>query len=151
MTQSGRFRAMTQPTTTPPPPPVATIPSIVIEWKGIASICLAILIAFGGGYLALVKIIYDGLDHRISEMQTNVNSLTGAINTASKDAGAFEQMMKDAPDMKKDIKDTSVFAAKADLRLDNIESQLKTMNASLTDISNNVNSINRRLPGGDKR
>jgi septal ring factor EnvC (AmiA/AmiB activator) len=140
---------MTQPTTTPPP--AATIPPIVVEWKGIASICIAVLLAFGGGYLALVKIIYDGLDHRIFEVQSNVSALNAAINSASKDAGAFQQLMSEAPDLKKQIQETHDEVLKHTARFDNLDVQIKTMNASLTDISNRMISMDRRLPGGDKR
>jgi hypothetical protein len=148
------------PTPPPTPPPAVTIPGFAVTWPKVLTLCVALILAIGGGFWGLISIVYGNIDKNITRVEAKVDDLHTKMLTAAKDAGAFQQMLTEAPELRKNIQETHDAVLEHKIRFDNIDKNVERLikttdgvQQSLTEINlrtANIENAIRRIPGMPK-
>lgn len=141
-----------------PQQPIAiTIPGFAITWGKIVAVCGTILVAVGASLWGLIGIVYGNMHEGLTRVETKVEELQRSMTAAAKDAGSFQQLLNEAPDLKKNIQETHDAVLRQEVQLGNMNSKLDGLNktvdgvpASLSEIRirlTNIESTIQRIPG----
>jgi hypothetical protein len=140
------------------PPPLASqraaeviIPSLYVTWPKILSLCGAILVAIGGGFLVLINLVYGNVDRRISDLQGNIGAIQNSLISSARDAGSLQVLLNEAPEIRKNIQDTHDAVLKYEIWLDNYEIRFDNIDKSVSSLNSAVAGIGNTLARIEKQ
>jgi archaellum component FlaC len=133
----------TPPAATPPPGPgpIVTVPGFAVTWLHVLTVCGTIAVVFGGGFFGLISIIYGNIDNSIQAVDKKVDDLQTKMISAAKDAGSFQALLNESPDLKREIQETHDSVILHTVKLDNIDRSISTIVSSLGDLSNITKNV----------
>lgn len=145
------------PAPVPTPVPAVVVPGFAITWPKILTVCATLFVVVGGAMGTMVGLVYGNIDKNITRIDGSVKELQTSMTTAARDAGSFQQLLNEAPDLKKNIQETHDAVLRQDGQLNNINSKLdgftKTTEgipATLSEIRvrlTNIENTIQRIPG----
>lgn len=137
-----------QPAPAPSPgatPAAVTVPSFVVTWPKIWAICGTLALFIGGGFLALIGIVYNNIDKSIVHLESKVEALDNKMMGAAKDAGSLQVLLNEAPELRKNIQETHDKVIGHDARFDSIDKAIVSINRSIDRLATSNYNIQQSL------